>query len=81
MRLGCLTNGHNPLRKLQLAMMPLALRMRPNDLVRTLTYRPGLFGKPFMAIAQPLLRGRSFWTVAERERMASHISRQNQCLF
>ena len=54
---------------------------RVPDIVRTLLYRPKLFGGPFNDWIQRGLRGPSGWTVWERELMASFTSSLNQCVF
>ena len=49
------------------------------DVVRTLLYRPELFGHPFSLLVEGVLRGPSGWSVGERELFAAFVSRQNQC--
>ena len=51
------------------------------DIVRTLLYRPKLFGKSYNEWIQAVLRGPSAWSVSERELFASFTSRLNQCVF
>ena len=81
LRLRKLRDGQGWLRRLQFAVMPWTVGFPANDVVRTLAYRPGFFGSPFSALLQSVLRGRSPWTVAERELFASFVSSQNQCVF
>jgi hypothetical protein len=52
-----------------------------SDVVRMLTYRPELFGRPFSEALQDVMRGPSEWSVAERELFAAFVSAQNQCPF
>jgi hypothetical protein len=52
-----------------------------SDIRRILSYRPELFGQPFSAFLQELLRGNSDWNVGERELFAAFVSRQNQCRY
>jgi len=54
---------------------------RVPDVVRTLTYRPEIFGKAYNAWIQSTLRGPSKWTVWERELIAAFTSSLNQCVF
>ena len=54
---------------------------RAPDVVRTLRYRGGFFGKRQMAHTQAVMRGPSAWTVGERELFAAFVSRLNQCHF
>ena len=51
------------------------------DVVRTMSYRPELFGRPFSAALQRVMRGESEWSVGERELFAAFVSCQNQCPF
>ena len=81
LRLEKLRTGHHWLRKLHFATMPRVVGFPPNDVIRTLTYRPRLFGRPFSSMLHAVLRGPSFWTVAERELFASWVSSRNQCMF
>jgi hypothetical protein len=81
MRLQCLTNGHKLRHKLQLWLMRMVVGLPPLDVVRTALYRPRFFGKPFLAVMQSTMRGKSFWTVAEREMIASFVSSRNHCVF
>src|SRR5439155_1029874 len=54
---------------------------RVPDVVRTLFYRPELFGRPFSAWLQQVMRGPSDWSVGERELFAAFVSRRNNCPF
>ena len=81
MRLARLDRGHALKEKLILAMIRLMSRREPPDVVKTIFYRPALFGKPHSAWLQAVLRGPSKWTVGERELFAAFTSRLNQCVF
>ncbi len=52
-----------------------------SDIRRMLSYRPELFGHPFSAFLQDVLRGPSDWSVGERELFAAFVSRTNQCSY
>jgi len=54
---------------------------RDFDVVRTMRYRSELFGQPFSAAMQRIMRGPSDWPVGERELFAAFVSAQNQCPF
>jgi hypothetical protein len=54
---------------------------RDLDVVRTLVYRSDVFGRPFSACLQRVMRGPSDWDVGERELFAAFVSAQNQCPF
>jgi len=49
--------------------------------IKTLTYRPELFGGPFSEELDVVMRGRSEWSAGERELFAAFASKLNQCLF
>jgi hypothetical protein len=51
------------------------------DILKTLAYRPELWGAPMSRITQAVLRGPSPWSVADRELLAAFVSTKNQCLF
>jgi hypothetical protein len=51
------------------------------DVVKTLHYRPELFGGPFSAAVDDAMRGPSDWSPGERELFAAFVSGLNQCLF
>ena len=80
MRLECVENGHSLPARLKLQLMR-RLGQRPPDVVRLLLYRPKFFGRSYARLVQSVMRGRSQWTVAERELFAAYVSRQNQCRF
>lgn len=52
-----------------------------SDIRRTLSYRPELFGDPFSACLQRVLRGQSDWSVGERELFASFTASRLQCAY
>lgn len=52
-----------------------------SDIRRTLTYRAEMFGEPFSTSLQHLLRGRSDWSVGERELFASFTASRLKCAY
>jgi hypothetical protein len=54
---------------------------RAPDVVRTLRYRPLLFGLPHRTHTHAVMRGPSEWSVGERELFAAFVSRRNRCQF
>jgi hypothetical protein len=54
---------------------------RPLGVLKTLNYRPELFGRPFSAALDVAMRGPSDWSAAERELFAGFVSSLNQCPF
>jgi hypothetical protein len=81
MRLKQVERGHRLPQKLMLGVIRMMSGRRAPDILRTLFYRPELFGAPFSAALQPVMRGPSEWSVGERELFAAFVSRKNQCLF
>ena len=81
MRLERVERGHRAGEKLLLAIIGLLLRGRAPDILRTVFYRPEMFGRPANAWTHAVMRGPSDWTVGERELFAAFTSRRNQCPF
>lgn len=81
MRLQKLDSGHDLKHRFILGMIKLTSGHAAPDVVKTIFYRTQMFGKPFSAWLQQVLRGPSKWTVGERELFAAYTSRLNQCLF
>ncbi len=50
-------------------------------MVKTLLYRPELFGTPFSEALDHVMRGPSDWSPGERELFAGFTSLLNQCPF
>ena len=50
-------------------------------MLKTLNYRPEIFGRPFSAALDVAMRGPSDWSAGERELIAAFVSSLNQCLF
>ena len=54
---------------------------RPLGVLKTLNYRPELFGRPFSAALDLAMRGPSDWSAGERELFAAYVSHLNECPF
>ena len=80
-RLDCVDHGHTG----PAAEMVAAIRERsgrePLGVIKTLLYRPELFGEPFSEELDTVMRGPSDWTPGERELFAGFTSLLNQCPF
>ncbi len=50
-------------------------------MLKTLHYRPEIFGRPFSKTLDTAMRGPSDWSPAERELFAAYVSSLNQCPF
>jgi hypothetical protein len=81
MRLAILDSGHPLSKKALFAFIRTVSRQPVPDIVKTLMYRPEYFGTPMNAVFQEAMRGPSEWSVAEREMMASFVSKMNECEF
>lgn len=81
MRLNVLDSGHTLGKKAMFAMIRLMTGAPVPDVLKTLMYRPDFFGKPMGVVFQSAMRGPSEWSVAEREMMASYVSKMNECEF
>ena len=81
MRVPAVEHRHRFAEKLKLILIRLLSRRRVPDVVKTLMYRPELWGGPMSAWTQAVMRGPSEWSVGERELFAAFTSRLNQCLF
>jgi hypothetical protein len=80
-RLAILDRGHTFKMKAVMKLISVMSRMPVPDVIKTLMYRPEFFGKPMGGVFQEAMRGPSEWTVAEREMMASFVSKTNECEF
>jgi hypothetical protein len=80
MRLRVLERGHRPLVRLQLRVIRAVVGDVPGPTLLC-SYRRGLFGGPFAAYTQRVMRGPSSWSVGERELFAAFVSRCNRCAY
>jgi hypothetical protein len=80
-RLERVERGQRPKQRLILQVIRLTQRREPPDVLKTIFYRPELFGASFSAACHEVLRGPSEWSVGERELFAAFTSAQNQCPF
>jgi hypothetical protein len=81
MRLGVVDSGHAPPEAAMLAEIRERSGREPLGVVKTLLYRPELFGYPFSDTLDDVMRGPSDWSAGERELFAAFTSQLNQCLF
>ena len=79
MRRSVVDQGHAP----EEAAVLEAIRERsghePLGVVKTLLYRPDVFGRPFSEALDQAMRGESEWSPGERELFAAFTSLLNQC--
>lgn len=81
MRLPAVDDKHALREKLFLLAIRVVSGEPAPGVAKTLRYRPGFFGKRHSALTQRVMRGPSYWSVAERELFAAYVSRVNQCPF
>ncbi len=81
MRLDCVATGHDPSEAQVLDLIRTQRGAEPPDVLKTLHYRPELFGRPFSDALDLAMRGPSAWTSGERELFAGFVSSLNQCPF
>jgi hypothetical protein len=80
-RLAVVDSGHAPGEAAILAEIRERSGAEPLGVVKTLLYRPELFGHPFSEVLDGVMRGTSDWSAGERELFAAFSSHLNQCLF
>lgn len=81
MRLDCVESGHDLLESQVLELIRTQRGAEPPDVLKTLHYRPELFGRPFSEALDLAMRGSSDWTEGERELFAGFVSSLNLCPF
>jgi hypothetical protein len=81
MRLAIVDHGHAPSEAAVLAEIRERSGAEPLGVVKTLLYRPELFGRPFSDALDEAMRGPSDWSAGERELFAAFTSVLSQCSF
>ena len=81
MRLAVLDDGHASPEAAMLAAIRARTGSEPLGVVKTLLYRPELFGDPFSEALDTVMRGPSEWSPGERELFAGFTSLLRQCPF
>ncbi len=81
MRLAAVGHGHAPPEAGMLAEIAERTGREPLGVVKTLLYRPELFGRAFSEALDDVMRGPSDWSAGERELFAGFTSLLSQCLF
>jgi hypothetical protein len=80
-RLSVVDHGHEPDAAAFLQQVRERSGREPLGVVKTLVYRPELFGGPFSEELDVVMRGPSEWSAGERELLAGFTSLLNQCPF
>lgn len=81
MRLAVVDHGHAPAESAVLEEIRARAGAEPLGVVKTLLYRPEVFGGPFSEALDAAMRGPSEWSAGERELFAAFTSLLNQCPF
>lgn len=81
MRLAVVDHGHGAAEAAVLDVIRERSGAEPLGVVKTLYYRPELFGRPFSDALDEAMRGPSEWSAGERELFAAFTSLLNQCPF
>lgn len=81
MRLSNVVRGDSLRSRVFYAFVRIVSGFRAPDVVRTLRYRASMFGRPHSLHTHAVMRGRSEWSVGERELFAAFVSRLNRCHF
>jgi hypothetical protein len=80
-RLSAVDHGHEPDAAAFLQQVRERSGREPLGVVKTLVYRPELFGGPFSEELDVVMRGPSEWSAGERELFAGFTSLLNRCPF
>ena len=81
MRLRVVDEGHAPAEAEMLSAIRERAGTEPLGVVKTLLYRPELFGEAFSEALDGVMRGPSEWSTGERELFAGFTSLLRQCPF
>jgi hypothetical protein len=81
MRLAVVDQGHAQPEAAILAAIREQSGVEPLGVLKTLLYRPELFGEPFSEALDVVMRGPSDWSPGERELFAGFTSLLRQCPF
>jgi hypothetical protein len=81
LRLDVVDRGHEPAEAALLQAIRERSGAEPLGVLKTLLYRPELFGRPFSEALDRVMRGPSDWSAGERELFAGFTSLLNQCPF
>ena len=81
LRLATVDSGHSPENRVVLDRIREQRGSEPSGVLKTLYYRPEIFGRPFSDALELAMRGESDWTPGERELFAGWVSHLQQCPF
>jgi AhpD family alkylhydroperoxidase len=81
MRLAILDSSHSLGTKALFALIRMVSHQPVLDVVKLGKYRADFYGAPMQSVTDEAMRGRSEWSVADRELMAAFVAKTNQCEF
>jgi AhpD family alkylhydroperoxidase len=81
MRPRVLENGYGVGPKLLFGLIRLVSGRPAPDAAKITFYRPDFYGAHMRQFTQEAMRGRSTWSVGDRELMAAYVSKVNDCPF
>lgn len=81
MRPGVIEHGYGAGTKLLFGLIRLVTGRRLPDAAKITFYRPDFYGAHMKQFTHEAMRGRSTWSVGDRELMAAYVSRVNDCPF
>ena len=81
MRPGVLEHGYGVGAKMLFRLIRLVSGRPLPDAARITFYRPDFYGSHMKKFTQQAMRGRSTWSVGDRELMAAYVSKVNDCPF
>lgn len=79
MRLAILDSGHGVGTKALFAIIRAISRQPVLDVVKLVKYRADFYGGPMQRVTHEAMRGRSAWSVGDRELMAALVAKSNGC--
>jgi hypothetical protein len=80
-RLAAVESGHSPKNQFVLDRIREQRGTEPSGVLKTLYYRPEIFGRSFSEALELAMRGPSAWSTGERELFAGFVSKLQQCPF
>jgi hypothetical protein len=81
LRLAAVDSGHSAENRIVLDRIREQRGTEPSGVLKTLYYRPEIFGRSFSEALDVAMRGPSDWSTAERELFAGWVSHLQQCPF
>jgi len=81
LRLEAVDSGHAPENREVLDRIREQRGTEPSGVLKTLYYRPEIFGRSFSEALDVAMRGPSDWSTPERELFAGWVSHLQQCPF